>query len=57
MGCCRTACPSAPRAHNQDCQKTYDLVREAVGCMGVLGGNSSIALRDGKIVIMRVNEL
>jgi hypothetical protein len=33
-----TACPSAPRAHRNNCQKTYDLAREAVGCMGVFGG-------------------
>jgi len=27
-----------PQAHYTDCQNSYDLAREAVGCMGVLGG-------------------
>jgi hypothetical protein len=26
-----------PRAHHHNCQKAFDLAREAVGCMGVFG--------------------
>jgi len=28
------------RAHRNNCQKACDLAREAVGCMGGLGGNA-----------------
>jgi len=32
------------RAHRQKCQNSYDLAREAVGCMGVLDGNRVVLL-------------